>query len=251
MRRSIVAVALALCAQPAFAQARFGDDGPWLGRARISLSAGLQPDGRGSSQETTLQINVEDTPLTAVVANGLAPFFDVGLAVPIAGSLGLTFGFSALITEGTAAVNAQVPHPFFFNQPRTVSGNASGLQRMEMGAHAGLGYLVAAGQIDLLISGGASLFRLQQDIVTDIAVNEEYPYDSATFAGATLSETSASYIGYHAAADLTWRFSRVWGIGVLVRYSRADVPLVTSDVDTGTVVAGGLEAAAGLRFIIP
>lgn len=249
MRRFVLAVLLVASAQPAFAQSGFVD-GPWLGRVRISLSAGLALDAKGFSQTSTLFENVEDTPVTAVIGQGSLPFFDVGLAVPVGGPIGLNFAFSALMADGTAAITADVPHPFFFDQPRSVSGDAS-LQRMEMGIHAGLAYIVAAGPIDLIVSGGATLFRLQQDIVTDIVVNETYPFDSATLAGVTLTEVSASKIGYHAAADLTWRFNRVWGLGALVRYSRADVPLAFGDVDAGLHEAGGLQAAAGLRFIIP
>ncbi|MGE0702418.1 MAG: hypothetical protein AB7F99_08100 [Vicinamibacterales bacterium] len=244
MRVLLLSALMAIAAQPAFAQ------GPWLGRARLGLSAGLQPEAKGFSQVSTLVEYVEPAPLTISRDEGGAPFFDIGVAFPLAGRLGGSVALSALSTDGAATLQAGIPHPFFFDALRPISGNVN-IQRNELAVHAGVGVLVGGGPLDLIVSGGPSFFRVRQDVVTAVDYEEAYPYDSASFVSATLSEASASKVGYHAALDLTWRFSRVWGLGALVRYARAEVPLVAGDIEAEPMKVGGLQAAAGLRLIFP
>ncbi len=244
MRALLIGGLLVAAATPAFAQ------DAWGGRARLAISAGLQPEAQGFSQSAELLKHIEATPLTAVRDEGSAPFLDVGVIVPVGGRFGVNVAFSALSTSGTAAVNAGIPHPFFFETLRPVSGDAS-LERMEMALHGGLAFLVGGGPVDVVVSGGASWFRLRQDLVTDVEFDEAYPYDTASFVSATLSEVTTSKAGYHGAADFTWRLSRVWGIGALLRYSRAEIPLTAGDVEAVPVKVGGLQIAAGLRLTIP
>ena len=79
--------------------------------------------------------------------------------------------------------------------------------------------------------------------------SQEYPYDTATFTGATTRRSSASKVGFNAGADLVWMFSSQIGAGGLVRFARATV---TEDAGNGrslSVEAGGLQVAAGVRFL--
>jgi len=244
MRALLLAVAMAMVAQPAFAQS------PWLGRARLALSAGVQPEAKGFSQTSTLVEYVEPALLSMTRDEGGAPLFDIGVAFPLTGRLGASVGLSALSTDGAAALQAGIPHPFFFDAPRPISGDVN-IQRNELALHAGVGVLVGGGALDVFVSGGPSIFRVKQDVVTGVEYDEAYPFDSATFVSATLSEASASKVGYHAALDVTWRFSRAWGLGALVRYTRAEVPLDAGGIEADSVKVGGLQAAAGLRLIVP
>jgi hypothetical protein len=245
MRVLLPTLVLALTAQPLFAQ------GVWLGRARLSISAGLQPDAKGFSQTSTLTEYVEPAPISVTRGEGGAPIFDIGVAFPVAGPVGVSVAFSALNTDGVATLDAGIPHPFFFDALRQIRGDVN-IQRTEMALHAGLAYLVAAGgPVDVIISGGASYFRVRQDLVTDVEFAEEYPYESADFVSASLSEANEAKLGYHAAVDVTWRLSRVWGVGALLRYAAADVPLLAGGVEAVSEKAGGFQAAAGLRLIFP
>ncbi len=244
MRVLLLSAVMVMAAQPAFAQS------PWLGRARLSLLAGLQPEAKGFSQTSTLVEYVEPASLTISRDQGGAPFFDIGVAFPLVGRFGGSVAFSALSTDGAATLQAGIPHPFFFDTPRPISGDVN-IQRNELAVHAGVGVLVGGGALDVIVSGGPTFFRVRQDVVTGLEYEEAYPYDSATFVSATLSEANASKVGYHAALDLTWRFSRVWGLGALVRYAHAEVPLVAGDIEADLVKVGGLQAAVGLRLIFP
>jgi hypothetical protein len=92
---------------------------------------------------------------------------------------------------------------------------------------------------------------VRQQLVTEIEVDEEYPYDTASFVSAHVTAATATKLGYHAAADMMWRPAEVWGIGILVRYSRAEAPLVADEVEAAASTVGGVQVAAGLRLIFP
>jgi hypothetical protein len=57
------------------------------------------------------------------------------------------------------------------------------------------------------------VFSVRQSLVTGVEVTETYPYDSATFKGATAEDATATAAGFNAGADLFWMFSRHVGAG--------------------------------------
>ena len=75
------------------------------------------------------------------------------------------------------------------------------------------------------------------------------PYDTASFADATLTTERESKVGYNAGADVVWKFSRRWGLGGLIRFSRARVPFAVGELDAGAMKVGGLQAGGGLRLL--
>jgi hypothetical protein len=244
MRGLLIGLVLALGIQPAFAQT------DWNGRGRLSLSAGLQPDAGGFAEETSVVKNLEAAPITANLAAAGSPFFDVGVAIRLVGNLGVGLAVSNVNAEDDAAVTAEIPHPFFFSRPRFITGEASGLRRAELGVHTDLVYLVAVSdRVDLLLQGGATFFQVKQDLVSDVTYNESYPFDEASFSSATKVQVSDSKAGYNAGVDVTWKLSPRWGVGGLVRFSRARVPLEVDGVTAATVDVGGLQAAGGLRVV--
>jgi hypothetical protein len=220
----------------------------WSGRGRISLSAGIQPDAAGLSQATSVEDYLETTAITADRSALDTPFYDVSFAVRVAGGLGVAAGVSGLTTRGDARVAAAVPHPFYFDRPRDISGEAPGLRRTETGVHAGLAYLIGLSRrVDVMVMGGATYFRVRQDLVSDVSYSEAFPYDTATFSTAEVVRRDASKVGYHTAVDLTVKLGARWGVGAIVRFSRAKVPFEVNGAQTGTVEVGGLQAGGGVR----
>ena len=237
----LACAALLLRAHPAFAQTG------WAGRVHVDITAGVEFDRTLPSQETTLIKQVEATPLATELSNADMPVVSVGLAVRVIGDLGVGVSFSRVSHTGTAAVRAEIPHPFFFDRHRLVTGPVS-LRREEFATHADLVYVINWRRIDVSLSGGATFFDVDQDVVSDVLYSEVYPYEAASFVSAELVRASASKRGYNVGADLTWRLARRWGVGALVRFSRARVPLTVEGVDYGVHDAGALEVGAGLRL---
>lgn len=235
-------IALVVGTQPASAQHA------WTGRGRVTFSVGPQMDTARLSESLTLTKYVEPAPMTAELPRTAVPFFDAGVALRLAGNLGAGISVSYLTNTGEAEVTAQIPHPFYFNQARRIAGTVPGVRHDELAMHTDLVYLLVSPRIDLMVSGGASLFRVQQTFVSDVTHAEVYPYDAASFVDATLTTESSSKVGYNAGADVTWKFSPRWGLGAMIRFSRARVPFTIAETDASAEV-GGLQAGGGLRMM--
>jgi hypothetical protein len=241
--RRALPLLLLLIAAPSSAQ------NAWEGRVRLSFSAGAQVETARLAESIVLTHYVEDAPLTAELAKAAVPFFDAGVSVRLVGNVGMNLSASYLSNTGVADVSAEIPHPFFFNQRRAISGQAPGVTHAELAAHVDAVYVIVSPQIDLALFGGATFFKVDQDLVSDVIFAETFPFDTATFVSAKLSRVSESRIGYNAGADVTWKFSPRWGIGGLLRFSRARVPFSLDGLDAGSADVGGLQAGGGLRLL--
>ena len=235
-------LALAVAASPARAQSA------WSDRAYVDVNAMYQLTattfdgsahpidfGEAATVDTSYRVKA-------------APGFDVGGGVRLWRNLGIGVSGSRFTKTNGAAVDAQVPHPFYFNRARSVSGDASGLKREETAVHLrALWMIPATERWQIGVSGGPSWFSVRQDLVDDVKITQSYPYDTATFAGVASRRVSRSRIGFNAGADVSYLFARHVGVGADVRFTRARMRF-PSGSDTLSVDAGGARLAAGLRL---
>jgi hypothetical protein len=101
--------------------------------------------------------------------------------------------------------------------------------------------------VDVKIMGGPTFFKLKQAFVSGVTIDETYPFDTATFASATMKELTERAVGFNAGVDISRPLSSTFAIGALIRYSRAEVKFDDADVGRQTARAGGLEATGGVR----
>ena len=147
--------------------------------------------------------------------------------------LGFGVGLTYHDKPGDGTVTASVPHPFFFNQPRSVSGQATGLGRSELGINFDAVWLApAADRVQLLLLAGPSVIRVTQELVTDISVRSSYPFDQATFDSVASSQQTKSSLGFNAGADLAYMFTSRIGVGGSIQYSHARATLSAADGGT-------------------
>ena len=260
MRTALVMAAAFVVALPGVAQAqvgtrrppaRAGSPPPASDRVRILLSGGAQRALGSFHQSFTVMRNVEDEPVTTDLKVGLAGFFDAGVRIRVARRLSV--GATGFFSPGSAAgsVDAKVPHPFYFNQPRDVSGDLSGLMRRESGVHIDLAYPAAVSRrTEVMLFGGPSYIRAEQGLVTNVAYEEVYPFDKATFTSATTTVARMGAAGFNVGVDATWRLSRATRAGALVRYSRADLTLSPASGNDVGLRAGGLHVGGTLQFVL-
>lgn len=232
---------LAAVALPASAQSP--------GRIRISVNAADQVTSRTLTQSFTLPINVESAPISTSIDQASAPMFDVGGSYRFLARLAAGVSVSSLSRDVDGTLNGKIPHPFFFNLPRTISGDLSGLQHKETGVHIYAMYLVPIGsRLDIGIFGGPSHFSVKQDLVTDVSYTASYPFDAATFTGAPTQTVSTSVNGYNVGADVSWRFSRALAVGGLIRFTGASTTLSVASGNEVDADIGGLQTGAGIRI---
>lgn len=234
----------ALLAGAPSARAQAGSD-----RVRISVEGGIPLASAGFSQAFTRTVNLETARFTTDLSPNASGFAGAGARIRIARAF--SAGLTMTVASGSAngSLDAVVPHPFYFNQPRSFVGDIDGLDRRETAVHLELGWTVPMWRkAALSLFGGPSRIALRQALATRVNYDEAFPFDTATYASADSTVVTSAALGFHAGADITWRLGARVGVAGLVRYSRAPVSLSAgagNDVDT---VAGGVQAGGGLRL---
>ncbi|HYM25774.1 MAG TPA: outer membrane beta-barrel protein, partial [Vicinamibacterales bacterium] len=175
-----------------------------------------------------------------------APGFDVAAGVRVWRNLAIGVDVAWSTRPSTGSITAQMPHPLFFNRPRSVSGDASGLDHDETALHVQAVWMIpATPRWSIALAGGPSWIVVNQAIVDDVAVTSTYPFDTASFANAVSGRTSAGRLGFNVGGDVAYRVRRRAGIGFGVRFARARVPMTSAAGNSITVDAGGLGVDGG------
>jgi opacity protein-like surface antigen len=191
----------------------------------------------------------ENTSFSTNYGNPTAWSLDFMGGGPVWHWLGVGFAVGYHKRNQSAAINAEIPHPYFYDTLRPASFTTEPLQSREAAFHFPAVFMPPAlGPIKVLVFGGPSIFRLSQTQVTNIIVNEVPPYDTVTISSVTTDEKKGTFWGYHAGADVSVFFTRSVGVGVGFRYSHANIKQFEQDAATTSGVAGGVSALAGVRF---
>jgi hypothetical protein len=240
---SIAAATLVMLAAPAAAQT------PKPSRVTISVSGGGEAAPSDLSDHFTFPKNVQTETVDVKYPMKPLVLVDGGVGLRVWKNLGLGVAVSRTSATGTAEVTASIPHPFFFDQARTVTGTEQGIVHAETGVHLQLQYLVpASGHMRVVLGAGPSWTTVEHEVVNNLTVVESYPYDTAAFGGAVTKLSNASAVGFNAGIDVTWMFNRKAGVGGLIRYTRADVDLDAGDGRTLAMKAGGVQGGIGIRL---
>jgi hypothetical protein len=243
-RRATCCLAVILsAAAPAAAQT-------WPERVHISVNGAFQAATNDFSDRFEFERNLEtgSTDVDYPVQGGF--LFDAGVGYRLVKNLGVGVSVSHFTRSDAAQTTSSVPHPFFFDQPRQVMGDAADMARAETTVHVQAMYLWnPAGPLRLILSGGPSFFSVTQDLVTEVTVNETFPFDTAEFGSAQRREESGSAPGFNVGADVLWMLSRQLGVGGLVRFARASIDLNAPGNRTISVDAGGVYVGGGIRLL--
>ena len=249
MRHVIVLIVLAGLGVPALARAQSGAGAVVPFRGFVSVDGLFQATSNDFDTAVTFRANAEDGEFTTDYTLRNGPAFDVSGGAMVWRQLGVGVGVSRFSRDTPARLTAEVPHPFFFNRPREVSGGVGGLKREELAFHVqARGVFPLSPRLQLAVFGGPSFFKVKQGVVTAFDYDETYPYDTATFRSATTDEVDESVIGFHAGADVSYFFTQNVGVGGILRYAGASVDITAPDGDTVDVSVGGLQVGAGLRL---
>ena len=237
---------LATVAAFALPSAAVGQDAGWDGRVRVGINGGIQTASNTIHQAFTLQKNLEGASMTADIALKREPLFDAGLVVRVTGQFGVGVAVSYAMRDVNADVGARIPHPFFFDQPRAVTGTAT-VSRAETTTPVDAVWMMPSRKVDVLLSAGPSLFYVIQTLVTDVLYMDAYPYDKATFTAAPTTNARKTVAGFNVGADVTVKLSAHVGVGGLLRFSRSSATFTAGTDNAVTSDVGGLQAGGGVR----
>jgi len=242
---AVLAFSTAWIARPAQAQTRTE-----AARVRAGFNAVFQGGESTLTGSTSKPLNLETEIIDTTYRVNRGVSFDGGLSFTLLGNFGVGIAVSSFLKETETTVNAAIPHPFFFQTPRVVSGTPSGLRHDELAAHVQAMYVIGPiGRLEIVAGGGPSFFRVEHDFVSDVSFSTAYPFDTASFTSAASERVTKSKTGFNVGVDVGFRINRSVGFGGLVRFSHAsiDFPLPNGN-RTITADAGGLQAGGGVRL---
>jgi hypothetical protein len=226
------------------------DSNAWRDLGYISGNAGWQTAGSSFTDARTLPTPMGDSEsrhLKASYSVKVGPIFDVGAAFRLVKNLGVGVAVTRFSVDDDVQISGTVPHPFFFNQPRSLTGTASGT-REELAIHIDAVYVIPGKQLQIAIFGGPTFFNAKQTIITDFTYNNDvYPFDNPpTFAAGVGSEESKSVVGFNIGADVCYYFTKTIGVGGIIRFSRGTLASSIGNLDLG-----GPQFSGGVRIRIP
>ena len=171
---------------------------------------------------------------------------------------GLAIGLGATYIRGAngVEVTGSVPHPIFFDRHRNSTHQPGDLDDTRIGLHLQMGWTIRlASRLDVQLSAGPSLFRMERGRPEIEATEVGPPYDEVQF-HVSRATVKKNVPGANVGLDLTYHLIRrlepgalFWtaGIGVFVRWTTATATFTELEPDQDIDV-GGLQASAGLRF---
>jgi hypothetical protein len=251
--RSFVALALVLAAVPAAAQER----------VRLSGNIAQQGSTTALAQQQTFDRYFEQGSFGFERTVPTGPVYDLGALVRLWSGLHAGAAVSVFEKVGPGTVTARVPHPLQFNRPRTTTGEIPNATRREIGQHIMFGWNISTAPVtpgrprptrglDFTLFAGPSIFATDELFVTSLMLSlekEVYPFDELAFPGTQTETVRDNVLGYNAGVDMTWRFSRNIGVGLLLRYSHGQKQFTPTGAQPVDVTVGGLQAGGGLRVL--
>jgi len=200
-------------------------------------------------QQGSFALNAEQAGFQTNYTVNRGPSFDIGGGGLITDHVGIGAAVTRFSRATPSTLVGSAPHPFFFNQPRQITGIIPGLTREELALHGQVRAVLPVNKRFRVIAfGGPSLFRVTQDVVTDFTVTESYPYDQATFQTAHVTNVKKTRIGFNVGGDAAFFFTKQVGVGFTVMFTRADLSIPAANGSTVDVTAGGVQTGAGLRL---
>jgi hypothetical protein len=219
-------------------------------RVFVSVDGAYQSGGDDFGERVTFVENAENGTFSADYDVKSGPALNVSVGANIWRYLGVGIGVTRYSKSTPVAFSASVPHPFFFNRARSVSGDISDLDREELAVHVqARGTFAPTRSVQVIVFGGPSFFTVKQGVVNDFEVTETYPYDTATFNRALSTTVDESKVGFNVGGDVGYFFTRQVGVGGSVQWAATTIDAPASNA-TGTfeIKAGGVQAGVGVRF---
>lgn len=230
-------------------------------RIVVRLDVGSRPASRTFGTHRRFTVFAEQGSFETNYGVDQGSVVDGGISYLLWRNLAVGLDVSSYRSINTAQITSQLPHPFFFDLPRTTTGVSGGLARHELGVH--IQSLWVSQLTDWLVmslSGGPSLISARQDLVSSVEHAEiGFPFEAPIFVNHTVNAESGITVGWNTGVSIDTFFlhrlpglSRYGvlenaGLGLLFRYLRGSLNLQTND-DPVHVDLGGLQITAGLRL---
>ncbi len=249
MRTTVLLPLLALAAAaPALAQDAPEPAEARAQRVRVLANALYNPSGIGFSDTSTFTSYLEEGRSTRTYDGGKGIAFEAGAIADLWQGLGVMGSFELYQSDFDGVFEESLPHPLYFEQPRTVEGELTGFEYSEKAVHIDAVYTRDFAKVTVDVFGGPTFFFTSTEILDTVTTASEYPLDEATVRSTTSRTIDDNPIGFNAGGALTWRLTKVFGIAFQARYSRASLGIAREGGEEIELDAGGLRVGGGVRL---
>ena len=191
----------------------------------------------------------EDGSFTGSYKVKAAPGAGFDVQYNVSSKFGVRAGFQSFSRKSDATFEAQIPHPFFFNQQRKVSGSQSGLGFSEKAVTLTGVYRGGSGKWKVNVEAGVAYFTVNATVADRVNFGDVYPYDTATFSGVASSKHKVSPIGFAGGLEIGRQLSDAVAVVAAGRFTGGSGEIDVSGTKV-SVKAGGAQARIGLRLTL-
>ncbi|MGE5813140.1 MAG: outer membrane beta-barrel protein, partial [Acidobacteriota bacterium] len=172
--------------------------------------------------------------------------FDINADYEVAEHIAIGVGWTTFSKTSPASVTAEVPHPVFIGQPRTVSSQTDAKHSANAINIDAVWRYPVSGKADVIVSAGPSIVMVSQDVITGVTIKPEAPpFPGPEVDTVNVSTEKKTTVGFNAGVDFAYMLAPRYGVGAGLRYTYASVDIPTLD---DSVKAGGLQLLFGGRF---
>jgi hypothetical protein len=221
---------------------------PWEDNGYVSINYAYEVADRAFAESVTVPIYGETATYSASHSSSGGGGFDIGGGVRVWGNLAAGVAVTSFSSASAATVSGTVPHPLFFNRPRTVGADLPGLEYKETGVHLHAVWVMPITEkIIVSVAGGPSFFSVDQGLLSSVTVGQETAPFSAVSVLPSSTQASELVVGGNVGVDVKYMFTEMLGGGVFVRWAGASVDLPTTG-GVQSIDVGGVQSGVGLRI---
>jgi hypothetical protein len=217
-------------------------------RIRVLVNGLYNPTDIGFSDTSTFPSFLEEGRSTRSYDGGKGVVFEVGAIVGIRKGLGAMGSIELYQSDFDGVFEESLPHPLYFEQPRTVAGDVASLEYSEQAVHLDAVYTREFPKFTVDVFGGPSFFFTNTEILDTVTTASEYPFDEATVRSTTSRKLDDNPIGFNAGGALAWRLTEVIGVAFQARYSKATIGIAREGGNEIELDAGGFRVGGGIRL---
>jgi len=219
-------------------------------RLALFLNGALGASSLEYSETRIFELFVEDARVTSRYRDPGAPVLEIGGQFLLKDPLGMRASVELTNSYRDAAYEAFLPHPFYYERFRELSGRLPGLIYRERAVHLDAVYSRGWGsRLFLEAFAGPSLFLTRTEILTDVLYSEIYPYDVVVSGGADAGLYEDMPFGFNVGASAVYRLTDRIAVGFGLRFSQARVRISPRQGGMIEFDAGGLRAGTGIRML--
>lgn len=229
------------------APAGAGNVGDWFWGVSVGLETAARPSRPGVVGFDHPLFGSEPGEFDARYRKSPTGAFEASMGYRVQGRLAVAVTLSRSSGDLDVEMAAELPHPFFFDRPRSVQGTV-GSPREQLSAHLSWMWRIREGRkLEFAVLGGPSWIEFEQGVVVGASFDSEYPYNEAALTGPELLYHSTGTNGLHLGAEVAWWFRPRTGLVGTARHVHAPEEFELPDGTRLDLDAGGLQVSVGIR----